>query len=461
MRRRIAGSILFAALALGTWTAPADACVELSQEEGGRPFDLFGKGMVLQRDTYVPVWGTADPDEPVTIKIASQVKSTVADSSGKWRVVLDPVPAGGPYLLVAVGAENTKYIPDVLFGDVYLMAGQSNLMIKRLRPGQMAEYPDVRVFKRTWEDRPGGIPWNFGRMLNTELGVPIGVLQRGMRGSSGLIRTWLGPDAVDSPEPVVRASVSGTSDWGQSYKAVIGNVAGFAIKGVVWWQGEADMRRQEDPGADYGEFLREVVRSWRVEWNQGPFPFLFLQEPVGGGLQPEQFVSPLPPLLENHPAALMRQAYIDSLSVENTQVITSADLVDGLHPRGREGYCRRIVSAVLGRVYDHDISYAGPTFQSATVEPGGRIRIRFREGTALGLHARGGPLQGFVIIGGGKAAWGNAEIQGDEVVVWADNVPYPSYVRYGYALDYTFANLFNEAGMGAPTFVTTARPFPE
>jgi sialate O-acetylesterase len=461
MRRKFAGCIVTAALAVGAWCAPAHALVGFSETIGGRSFDLFGDHMVLQRDVPVPVWGRSYVNEPVTVTIGSQTRDAIGDSSGRWRVVFDPFPAGGPYEVTATGPRNSVTLTDVMFGDVFLMAGQSNLMIKRLRPGRMAEYPNVRVFKRNWQDRPGDIPWNFGRELNTELGIPIGVLQRGMRGSSGLIRTWLGPDAVNTTDPTVRA-VTETSDWGQSYAAVIGNVAGFAIKGVIWWQGEADRRRSENPGVDYGEFLREVIRSWRVAWDQGAFPFHFLQEPVGGGLQPEESVSPLPPLREQHPAALLRQAYIDSLSVENTAVITSSDLVDGLHPRDREGYCSRIVASVLGRLYGYDISYAGPTFESATLEAGGRIRIRFREGTALGLHARGGPLQGFEVTGAaGRAAWGNVEIQGDEVVVWADSIPSPLSVRYGYDLDYTFANLFNEAGMGAPTFVTTAQPFPE
>jgi sialate O-acetylesterase len=451
VRRALAGALLAHALA-----SPAGATVWIQGESGGRPVDLFGDHMVLQRDAPVPVWGRATSNQVVTVSVASQTKTTTASASGVWRLYLDPMPAGGPYELVVSCPDNTITLTDVMIGDVWLMAGQSNLMIKRLRPGDMAEYPDVRVFKRTWDERPGGIPWNFGRELNTELGVPIGVLQRGMRGSSGLARTWLGPDAVESTDPVVQA-ITATTDWGQSYEAVIRDVSGFAIKGVVWWQGEADSRRRENAGLEYGQILREIIRSWRSEWNQGPFPFLFLAEPVGGGYQPEQSEpGPLPPepMLESR-AGLMRQAYVDTLAVENTTLITSADLVDGLHPRDREGYCRRIVGAVLARVYDYGITYAGPTVESATIENGNKVRIKFREGTNSGMYARGGPLQGFEIAATGWKRFANAEIDGTDVIVWHDEILFPKFVRYGYALDFTFANLFNDADMAAPTFTVT------
>jgi sialate O-acetylesterase len=463
MRTNLTGPGLAALLTLCAWSAPAHALVALSTVDSGRVFDLFGDHMVLQRDTNTPVFGTASAGEQVTVTIGAQSKTTTGDSQGKWRVLLDPMPAGGPYDLTVSGPLNTVTITDVMLGDVFLMAGQSNLMIRRLRPAAMAEYPEVRVFKRTWRDRPGGTPFAVGRRLHRELGVPVGILQRGMRGSSGLIRTWLGPDAVNSPDLFIR-EITYSDDWGQSYHAVIGNVAGFAIKGVIWWQGEADMRRHKDPGLEYGLLLREVIRSWRVAWDQGLFPFLFLQQPVGGGYQPEQeVVDPLPEApMAASPAGLMRQAYMETLSVENTQVITSGDLLDGLHPRDREAYALRIVNGVLARVYDYDITYAGPTYASSTIEAGGRVRIRFREGTARGLHAKGGDLQGFEIAGaGGEKVFANSVIEGEEVVVWSDGVPSPVLVRYGYAKDYTFANLHNDGDMAAPTFTTRARPFPE
>lgn len=450
--------------ALFVAAAPGEANIDLTIDiDHGRQPQLFDDHMVLQRDTNAAVFGKADPGENVIVSIAGQTKSTVTGENGRWRVELDPVAAGGPYELVIQG-NNTITITDVLFGDVWVLSGQSNMMIKRPWPGELADHPQARVFKRTWNDRPGGLPFNFARVMNEELGVPVAVLQRAMRGSSGLARTWLGPSVVDSTDPVIQEVVA-TGDYGQSYQAVIEGVTGFAIKGFVWWQGASDIRRRTDPGPFYSHVFPAMIDSWRAAWNRGPLPFLFLQESVGRGLQPEQQLpSPLPDPNDPFPVAAMRQAFIQALALENTQIITSADLVGGLHPKDRDGYLLRIQAAVLGYVYGYDMTYTGPTYAGMSIEDGNRVRIRFRQNTATDLHSRG-PLQGFSITGDGVTyVWANAEIQGEEVVVWSDSVLNPIEVRYGYDEDYTFANLFNtsEIGeLGAPTFTTDATPFPQ
>lgn len=459
--RACRGFFLLSALSFSALATPCGATVEMiNGYDHGLPIRLFSSHMVLQRDSNDPVWGTADPGESVSVTIASQVKATVADAGGNWRVVLDPVPAGGPYEMVVQGSSNALTFTDILFGDVWVMAGQSNLMIKRPFPGVLAQYPNARAFKRTWFDRVGGIPFNFARVMNEELGVPVAVLQCTARGSSGLARTWIAPGAEMS-DPVI-ADIIATGNYGQSYAASVERVAGFAIKGFIWWQGESDTRSRNDPGEEYAHVLPAVVESWRSTWQNPSLPFLFMMEPVGNGMQAEQTVPDSLPDANYTPqqSANMRQAFIRALRVENTQVITNADLVSGLHPRDREGYLRRIQTAVLGFVYGEPLIFAGPTYQGMSIESGNHVRIRFRPGTATGLEARGGPLQGFSISGDGVSfVWANAEIQGEEVVVWNDAVPSPTIVRYGYHKNYGFANLANAAGMGAPTFTTDATPF--
>lgn len=453
---------LLAALSLFALATPAAATVSMiNGYDHGLPIRLFSDRMVLQHSANDPVWGKADPGEHVTVTIASQTKETDADANGDWRVVLDPVPAGGPYDMLVQGATNSLHFEDILFGDVWLMAGQSNLMIKRPFPGVLEQYPDVRAFKRTWADRVGGMVFNFGRQLSEELGIPVGVLQCTARGSSGLARTWIAPEGADLGNPVI-ADIIATGNYGQSYLASVIRAQGFKIKGFIWWQGESDTRSRNDPGTEYSHVLPAVIQSWRHMWDDPTLPFLFMMEPVGGGMLAAATVpTALPdPNFTPQQSANMRQAFIKALRIENTQVITNADLVSGLHPRDREGYKQRIVDAVMGFVYGAPIIFAGPTYQGMSIESGNRVRIRFRPGTATGLQARGGPLQGFSISGDGLSfTWANAEIQGEEVVVWSDDVPSPTIVRYGYHKVYSFANLANAAGMGAPTFTTDAEPF--
>src|SRR5688500_11328435 len=87
---------------------------------------IFGDHVVLQRDAKIPVWGTAEPDEKVTISAAGQSKTATADAKGKWRVVLDPIDAHEPIEL-AVSGKNSITFKDVLVGEVWLCSGQSNM----------------------------------------------------------------------------------------------------------------------------------------------------------------------------------------------------------------------------------------------------------------------------------------------------------------------------------------------
>src|SRR5262245_6627480 len=87
---------------------------------------IFGDNMVLQRDLAVPIWGTASPQEAVTVAIAGQTKMTKADDKGNWQVKLDSLKAGGPFELVVTGANKLTFA-NVLVGEVWVCSGQSNM----------------------------------------------------------------------------------------------------------------------------------------------------------------------------------------------------------------------------------------------------------------------------------------------------------------------------------------------
>jgi sialate O-acetylesterase len=105
---------------LGLGAAPASAAIKLA--------GLFADHMVLQRETAVPVWGTATAGDTVTVAFAGQTKSTTADATGQWRVRLDPMPASGESRELRVsGSDSSVKISDVLVGEVWLAGGQSNM----------------------------------------------------------------------------------------------------------------------------------------------------------------------------------------------------------------------------------------------------------------------------------------------------------------------------------------------
>ena len=116
---------------------------------------LFQSGMVLQRGKTIPVWGTADAGETVTVTFNKKQYTIVADEQGRWRVDLQKMKAGGPYILKVIGeGQEVREITDVLIGDVWLLSGQSNIdvTIERVYPQYVNEIDQfdnnlVRLFR--------------------------------------------------------------------------------------------------------------------------------------------------------------------------------------------------------------------------------------------------------------------------------------------------------------------------
>ena len=114
--------------------------------------DVIGSAMVLQRDRAVPIWGKADPGESVTVRFGKQKKSAVADGEGKWRVNLDPLHASASPETMTITGRNTIELKDILVGEVWLVAGQSNMqrLLSETANGEVAiaaaNHPLIRLF---------------------------------------------------------------------------------------------------------------------------------------------------------------------------------------------------------------------------------------------------------------------------------------------------------------------------
>ena len=186
------------------------------------PANVISENMVLQQGAAAPIWGTANPGEKVTVKMAGQTKTAAADQDGAWTVKLDPMKAGGPFELTIAG-ENTVTVKNVMVGEVWLCSGQSNMawrvsgVLNAEKEMAEANYPNIRTYTGTRS------PWQvcspatarsfsaaayfFGRELHKSLEVPIGLINESVGGTSA--RLWTPLDAVKAmPElkPVIEAS---------------------------------------------------------------------------------------------------------------------------------------------------------------------------------------------------------------------------------------------------------------
>jgi len=206
-------SILLAVLA-----APA----VLAQGTAERPFlhPLFTDHMVLQRGIEAPVWGWTDPGKTVTVVLSDQRATATADATGRWQAKVGPFRAGGPFTLTVTGPQSVT-VSDVLVGDVWICSGQSNMEFAVLSGNNAqeeiakADHPQIRLFTvpkciafeakaivpAQWQTcSPAAISgfsavgYFFGRSLNQELKVPIGLIHTSWGGT--VAEAWTSPDAL-------------------------------------------------------------------------------------------------------------------------------------------------------------------------------------------------------------------------------------------------------------------------
>jgi sialate O-acetylesterase len=256
---------------------------------------------------------------------------------------------------------------------------------------------------------------------------------------------------------------------GYLYNGMIHPLIPYAIRGVIWYQGEGNWNR----GYQYRAAFPAMIADWRAKWGRGDLPFYYCQIANLGAhsKQPERTSA----------FAEVREAQSMALSLPNTgqAVLIDVGEEEDIHPADKMSVGDRLARIALAQTYGKAVVFSGPVFDSMTLE-GDKARIRFKH-AAPGLLARPMPetyapnsksgrmvplvrnsprseIEGFAICGEDKKwEWANARIEGETVVVWADAVPKPVAVRYAWAQN-PFCNLYNAAGLPANPFRTDDFP---
>jgi sialate O-acetylesterase len=224
-----------------------------------------------------------------------------------------------------------------------------------------------------------------------------------------------------------------------AWNAMIHPIMPYAIRGVVWYQGESVIGGTAGDKL-YPAVMETLVKSWRKDWNEGDFPFYVVQ------LAGQDAAS-------NNPVIRESQAAV--LSLPNTGMAVTIDIGEkkNVHPKDKQDVGDRLSRIALANVYGKAIEYSGPVYQSMSVE-GGSIRIKFSH-LGGGLVAKGGELKTFAIAGAdGKFVPAVAKIDGETVMVSSPDVPQPANVRYAWMNWAEGCNLYNAAGLPAGTFRT-------
>ncbi len=241
--------------------------------------------------------------------------------------------------------------------------------------------------------------------------------------------------------------------------AVLTPFIGYTIRGVFWDQGESGTMTR---AVDQLSMMSALITSWRADWGQGEFPWVFIPKPSGGGcaFDPADPVfgwasEPFAPLPDAVPTKSPgREVYLNMGKLPKAYMVPSSDLGTGLHPANKFAYGTRALNVILNRVYGRDVPASGPVVRDTEVKEG-KIIVRFDQTKGGLLTRHGNGLQGFAVAGQDKKfVWADAKIAGDEVIVSSPSVPQPRYVRYAWADAIQWANLFNGAGLPATPFRT-------
>ncbi len=455
--------------------------------------NLFTDHMVLQRDLPCPVWGTAEPGEKVTVMLGLSQASATAGADGKWSVKLPASKMNATGQDLVISGKNTLTIKDVLLGDVWVCSGQSNMewtinQSKSVEDAAAANLPNIRRIKfnhvslnkpttnvpRKWEvctPQTAGnftaVGFYFARRVQKETGVPIGLLDDNWGGTR--IEPWVPlagfemvPELSAITEKVKQRDAAATGEPAKIgsgepvalFNGMIAPVLPFGIKGALWYQGESN----GGEGVEYFHKKCALVSGWRKVWDQGDFPFYFVQlanfqndtnTPEGGDGW-----------------ARVRAAQTKSLSIPKTGMAVIIDIgeANDIHPQNKFDVGERLAHWALHHDYGKkDVVPSGPVFKDAKVE-GDKIRVSFdyaggglivgkKEGRKPVEAAADAKLARFAIAGADKKwVWADAVIDGGTVVASSKEVSQPVAVRYAYSMNPLGANLYNKEGLPASPF---------
>jgi sialate O-acetylesterase len=246
---------------------------------------------------------------------------------------------------------------------------------------------------------------------------------------------------------------------GHLYAAHVQPYVPYAIRGVLWDQGEGGTGIT---GVDQFHVMGALIKGWRKAWNQ-EFPFIYVQKPSGGGTawdlsnpttKNANAFTAVPAGVPRDIDGVQREVHIKIQQHPNTAMVIGTDLGGMTHPTNKSGYAERAKQVALGFVYGQKVEISGPLYASHVVE-GNKVRIKFTH-VGQGLAARhSDKLQGFMIAGGDKKfVWADAVIDGDSIVVSSPAISNPAAVRYAWSSNAPWANLFNKDGLPAQTFRT-------
>lgn len=434
---------------------------------------FFSSEMVIQQQTTAKILGKAEPNKKVTLFTGWNLKTykTTADNNGDWTLSFTTTKAGGPYTMV-ISDGKAVTLNNILLGEVWLCSGQSNMEMPvkgfQSQPTEGSNMdilhsansqlrlftvkkeakidPQTDVTGRWEEAMPISVrdfsatAYYFGRLLQETLKVPVGLVASSWGGSS--IEAWMRPEMLKAfPEAVIPAKNEDIKTPQRTpsvlYQGMINPLVGMAIKGVIWYQGEAN----KDNYKQYALMFKSMTDGWRKAWNQkDTIPFYFCQiAPFG--------------YKDGANSALVREAQANAAKEPYTGMAVLMDVGEenSIHPAKKKEAGERLALLALNKTYRNTgIACESPVFKNIEIKDG-EIIVNF-DGVPLGLFAQKGESKLFMVAGEDQVFYpAQARVNKNRVIVKSKEVPNPVAVRYAFE-NFVVGDLFSTEGLPVSSF---------
>lgn len=438
---------------------------------------VFANGMVLQRENNVAIWGLSSANQQVEITTSWDKKKYTANSNqnGDWRLKVATPKAGGPYEMTISDEQSKITLSNILIGEVWLASGQSNMamalrgisakepvlhgdsIIAAANNNQIRFYiapqtswaqPMQEYRKTNWNTATptaarnfSAVAYTFASELQKKLNVPVGIIQVAWGGT--LIQSWMSAKSLEE-FPSVKVSTKKDEAFEDKntpsglFNGMINPLVGFGIKGVIWYQGEQNVRTAEL----YAKLFHEMVKDWRNLWGNN-FAFYYAQ------IAPWDYKS------LNYKAPFLREVQLNSLKElpnAGMAILTDLGLENTIHPPDKQTVGQRLSYLALNKTYGQTkIKANGPEFHQLTIK-GNQLFLEFKNGE--GLYLSDPKTDNFEIAGADKVFYtAKATISKNNITLTSPQVNEPVAARYAYK-GWVNGNLYNKYGLPASSFRT-------
>ena len=460
--------------------------------------DVFANDMVLQRNKPIPVFGTANANEEITVSFSKLTKKTNSDSDGNWKVIFDGLPVSGPYTLRVQSKDKKIEFTNILMGDVWLCSGQSNMLFRLNQSfeGKKAiensANKNIRLFQLNAIQETDNVAWDssaldktnklqyftgnwrecnpqsaatfsavgyfFGKKIQQEENVTIGLIEVAVGGApivsfmdrhtmefdNYLVNELYDWKKTDFLMPWVREraakNIENSKDPRQRhpYEPCYNYEAGISQFINTPIKGIIWYQGESDAhNVDlYAYNFKQLISSWRSLWKEG-LPFYFVQL--------SSIDRPSWPYFRDMQREISHEVF-------NVGMAVSSDLGDSLnvHPTHKQAVGERLALLALKNTYHQNIIAQGPEV-TKVVQNGKNITIDFKNGKKLQTR-NNEQLIGFEVMNEkGEIISPKAVVKNNQVILFLDKNEKITKVLYAYK-PFSRANLENEAGLPGSTF---------